>query len=275
MTDDARAYWTEQMEAAFAFMRRLLEYPVVERGEPLACLRRGAREAGVEIAFPSGKKLNRFGRSFHVRASLVDRLLVVAEALLRRGYVLGIEDAYRSPDRQAEGARSDYVLRRVVERVRWELDGRAITAERVFRRLAVWSATTPKFANHTSGSAIDVFLLRRDGSNVDLGAPYPEFSERTPMDSPFIPAEARRHRQVLCELFAAGGFLPYPYEFWHFSHGDADYEMLAGAGRPARFGPVHFSRGAAAPVPVADILRPFVTPDDVRDRLERIFPSLS
>ena len=57
----------------------------------------------------------------------------------------------------------------------------------------------------------------------------------------FISAEARRNREMLCELFAEKGFLPYPYEFWHFSHGDADYEMLAAGGRTARFGPVHWS----------------------------------
>jgi D-alanyl-D-alanine dipeptidase len=261
------------MDAAHELMQRLLAYPLAECGEPLCCLRDGARQAGVEIAFPDGKKLGRFPRSFHVRRSLVGRLLGVAEALLRRGWVLWLEDAYRSPRRQAAGARSDYCFRSALEKVRWELHGRTPTPELLFRRLGVWTATTPKFANHTSGSAVDVNLLhRRDGAAADLGAPYPEFSHRTPMDSPFISAEARRNRRMLCEVFAAQGFLPYPYEFWHFSHGDADYELLAGAGRVARFGPVHCSPRDGRVRPVHDPLEPFVTLEDIRRRLAAASP---
>ena len=37
--DLRRAYWTEQMDAAYAFMRRMLEYPVQDCGEPLVSLR--------------------------------------------------------------------------------------------------------------------------------------------------------------------------------------------------------------------------------------------
>ena len=169
MPPDARTYWTQQMDAAHAFVQRLLAWPVEECGEPLCCLRRRARESGVEIVFPEGKKLGRFGRSFHVRQSLVEKLFGAAEALLRRGYVLWIEDGYRSPSRQAQGARSDYCFRNALAKVRWELRGREPDAELVFRRLAVWTATTPKFANHTSGSAGDVWILQRaDGARADL-----------------------------------------------------------------------------------------------------------
>lgn len=271
MPPDRRRYWAEQMEAAYEFMQRLLAHPVRECGEPLACLKARSREAGVEIAFPTGKKLGRFSRSFHFRRTVVEKLLAAAEGLLRGGYVLWIEDGYRSPRRQAQGARSDYCLRSALEKVRWELNGQAPGAELVFRRLAVWTATTPKFANHTAGSAADVWLLsRRDGSPVDFGAPYPEFSERTPMDSPFISGLARRMRRLLCDALAEHDLLPYPYEFWHFSHGDADYELLAGRGREARFGPVRRSPDDGQVTPVADPLAPFVTLEDIRPRLRRL-----
>ena len=177
----------------------------------------------------------------------------------------------RSARRQAEGARSDYCFENALAKVRWELRGREPTAEQIFRRLCVWTATTPKFANHTSGSALDVWLLRRgDRTPVDLGAPYPELSERTPMDSPFISGAARRHREVLREALAAHDFLPYPYEFWHFSHGDADYELLAAAGRPARYGPADWDDETRTLTPVADPLAPFVTLDDIRRRMEQL-----
>ena len=267
MPPNERTYWIEQMEAAHGFMQRLLEYPLVECGEPLTSLAEAAQAAGVEIVFAEGKKLGMFERIFSVRRSLVEPLVRVAEALLKRGYVLRVEDAYRSPDVQARGAGSAYAVGHVLEKVRWELGDRTPTAELVFRRLAAWTATTLKLANHTFGSAVDVMLLRSDGREVDLGGPYPELSVRTPMGSPLISAEARRHRRMLCEVFAAEGFVPYPFEFWHFSRGDADCEMIRGSGLPGRFGPVRL--GADGRVsPIEDVLRPLVTEADVARCLE-------
>jgi D-alanyl-D-alanine dipeptidase len=206
---------------------------------------------------------------FHVRRSLIEGLLKVAEAFLSRGLVLRVEDGYRRPQLQAMGASSPYVVRTVIEKVMWELDGEMPGAELVFRRLAVWSATTPIFANHTSGSAVDVSALRReDGSLIDLGAPYPELSHRTPMTSPFVSRQARRNREMVCDLFAEEQFAPYPYEFWHFSHGDADYEVVLGSGRAARFGPVHLDADCGRPTPVKDIRKPFVTIEDILPYLD-------
>ena len=269
MPPDPRAYWIEQMEAADGFMRKVLACPVAECGEPLACLRAAAGEAGVEIAFASGKHLGVFDRMFHVRQSLIEGLLTVAEAFLSRGLVLRVEDGYRRPQLQAMGAGSSYVVRTVIEKVMWELDGEVPSPELVFRRLAVWSATTPIFANHTSGSAVDVSALHReDGSPIDLGAPYPELSHRTPMTSPFVSRQARRNREMVCALFAARQFVPYPYEFWHFSHGDADYETVLGSGGAARFGPVHLDADSGKATAVKEIRKPFVTIEDILPYLD-------
>ena len=256
------------MEAAHVFMRRLLEYPIQECGEALCSLRERAHEAKVEIVFASGKKLGMFDRVFDVRESLVEKLLQIAEAFLQRGYVLRIEDAYRSPETQTRGACSGQVIRSVLKKVLWELDGGVPTAELVFRRLAVWTATTLKFANHTSGSAVDSTVLRRDGSMLDLGGAYPQLSHRTPMALPFVSCEVRRNREMLCGLFAEEGFVPYPFEFWHFSCGDADCEMIAGSGRPGRFVPIDGYEGGGPPRPAEDILRPLVTVEDIIPYLE-------
>ncbi len=257
------------MDAAHAFMQRLLAYPVCECGEPLSCLQRQAEAAGVEMVFPADKKLGLFERRYEVRQSLVAPLLAVGEAMRRRGYVLRVEDGYRPPARQARGACGDYALQSALHWTRWELGGGEPTAELVFRRLAVWTATTPKFANHTSGSAVDVSLLNGDGTPADLGGTYPQMSYVTPMDSPFIPPDARRRRDMLCEAFGRQGFVAYPWEFWHFSRGDADAEMLTGSGEPARYASVHWSDGQDRPTPVEDLLEPFLTVEDVRARLEQ------
>ena len=263
MSVSERAYWTQQMEAAYGYMQRLLEYPLQECGQQLASLADKARQSDVKMAFAPGRKLDMFDRVFHVRESLIEPLLRAAEALAGRGYVLRVEDAYRSPKTQMCGARSQYVIQSVLERVRWELDGRTPTGELVMRRLAVWTATTLKFANHTSGSAVDVTVLDSDGRPADLGGTYPQLSHMTPMASPFISADARRNRRIMCDLLAEEGFAAYPYEFWHFSCGDADSEMLTGEGRAGRFGPVHWRQATGAVAAAEDLLKPLVTIDDI------------
>ena len=89
------------------------------------------------------------------------------------------------------------------------------------------------------------------------------------MASPFVTPEARRNRAWTNDIFAAGGFLPYPYEFWHFSHGDADYELAAGSGQVARYGPVEWDPATRAVTPVANPHRNLLPADAVHDFLRR------
>ena len=269
MVADERTYWAKSMDAAWALMQRLLDYPLAECGERLVMLPSLAREAGVEIDFPPGKKRGQFERTYALRESLAAPLFRVAAAMRRRGWRLRLEDAYRPLAVQSQGATSDFVLSTVLAQTRWELGGAWPTAELLHRRLACWTAIVPKFANHTSGSAFDVTILdAASGEEIDRGGVYPEFTLRTPMDSPFVSPEARRHRQIANELFAAEGFHPYPFEFWHYSRGDVDAEWAAGSGRPGRYGPVHWHRETGEMRPEPDILRPLLTVAQVERWLE-------
>jgi D-alanyl-D-alanine dipeptidase len=252
------------MEEAWELMQRLLDYPVAECGEPLVMLPERARKRGVPMEFPAGKKRGLFPRTYALRESLVEPLFRVAKAVVARGWLLRIEDAYRPLAVQGQGATSEFVLGTVLQQVRWELDGAWPTPEFLHRRLACWTAIVPKFANHTSGSALDVTVLELDtGIEVDRGGVYPEFSVRTPMDSPFISETARRNRKEMNEMFAAEGFLPYPFEFWHYSWGDADAELAMGGTRPGRYGPVHWDPATESMVVEEDALRPLLTVEQV------------
>jgi D-alanyl-D-alanine dipeptidase len=263
-------YWAACMEEAWELMQRLLDYPVEECGEPMVMLPGLAREQGVPMEFPAGKKRGLFPRLFALRESLVEPLFRVAKAMVRRGWLLRVEDAYRPLAVQGQGATSDFVLGTALGQVRWELGGAWPTPEFLYRRLACWTAIVPKFANHTSGSALDVTVLELDtGIEVDRGGVYPEFSVRTPMDSPFIGARAKRNRQEANEMFAAEGFLPYPFEFWHYSWGDADAELAMGGKRPGRYGPVHWDPATGDLAVEEDVLRPLLTVEQVAAWLER------
>jgi len=256
------------MEEAYAFMQRLLAYPVAECAEPMVSIRDAAHETGVRVDLPAGLKLGALQRVFHLRRSVVERLLHASESMLRRGWLLRVEDAYRSLAVQAQGTVCDFIVDTMWERTTWELGGVTPPLDLLLRRLAVMTATTPKFANHMSGSAFDMSVLdAATGQEINRGGSYLHVSERTPMDSPFISPEARRNRAEINAVLAGHGFLPYPYEFWHYSHGDIDCEVLAGTGRPARYGPVNLDVETGAVEPVRDPCANLLDEGKLRRRL--------
>ena len=270
MTDDARRrYWTEQMEAAWDFMQAVRTYPVEECGEPMLPLPAAAGEAGVEVAYSPLPHAGGGPRYYWLRRGLVPSFLAVAREMNARGWVLKLEDVFRTTAMQRYNARRDDVFLAVLRRTQWECGGETPPLELLMRRLAALIASSPRVGTHLCGSAMDITVLDRDsGAEVDRGGPYIELSERTPMASPFVSAQARHNRREITALLARHGFTAYPWEFWHYNAGDTYAELLAGAGRPARYGSVHLdpTTGEVAPIEQPDV--PLNTADDFRELLQ-------
>jgi len=134
-----------------------------------------------------------------------------------------------------------------------ELDPTA-SDEDIVERLSVMVAATPKTAGHTAGAAVDVSVRHRDGSDLDRGGPYLELSERMPMSSPFVTGEQAAARELVTTAMARHGLITYPYEFWHYSRGDALAAVAADSDEVAVYGPVD----AAADGSVTPIGQPLV-----------------
>jgi D-alanyl-D-alanine dipeptidase len=244
-----RAYWVEQMELAYQFMQSVREYPVRECGEPLASMVEAADN--VEVEFSTSKIAGDLDRVFYLRAGLLPNFVAVARAMNERGWILKVEDGFRSVEMQTALARKPNVFDTILERVTWENGGATPSGELMLRRLGVLCATTPKVGTHMSGSAIDISVLRRDdGAEVERGGPYLEMSELTPMDSPFVSSQAHENRRQITELMTQHGFVAYPFEFWHYNAGDAYDEFLHHTGRPARYGAVHWDGASGTITPV-------------------------
>lgn len=253
--DARRRYWIDQMEAAWDFMCRAGRYPVRECGERTALLREAAEGAGVEVAFSDTRTARGCKRIYRLREGLLPAFLAAARAMNRRGWVLKVEDAYRTRTIQTHLSRRKRIFDVILEKVIWEKGGRLPTAGHLLRRTSALVAMRPKTGTHMSGSAIDISVLRRGGGEVDRGGPYLTLSELTPMDSPFVSAAARRNRRAITELMAEHGFAAYPYEFWHYSGGDAYAEMLGRTGRPGRYGAVDVDLRSGAVRPIRNPLR--------------------
>jgi D-alanyl-D-alanine dipeptidase len=147
----------------------------------------------------------------------------------------------------------------------------------MFRRCSALVASVPKFGTHMSGSAIDISVLHRDdpAREVDRGAPYLEMSALTPMASPFVSDAAQRNRRDITALMARHGFVDYPYEFWHYSSGDAYEQVLRGTGRPAIYGAVQCDLQTLQVTPLPQAGQPLNSFDEIRAEIDAALARLS
>lgn len=87
-------------------------------------------------------------------------------------------------------------------------------------------------SGHQSGAAIDVTLLRA-GAPLDMGNTYGDFTTRgTSTDRvrtacPDLSPTQRAHRRLLLDTMSHAGFVNYPEEWWHFSHGDRLWAQIS------------------------------------------------
>ncbi len=252
-----RAYWTEQLDLGYAMVEQLLEYPVEECGEPFASIPQAAEAAGVEILFSETKIAGDLDRIFFLRESLVEHVIAIAREMNERGWVLKIEDAFRTVEMQRQLVRKPEVFDAILRMCLWENGGERPSVDFMFRRAIVLVANIPKVGTHMSGSAIDVSVFRmRDGREVWRGGPYLEMSEKTPMRSPFITEEELKNRLEITAIMESHGFMHFPYEFWHFNQGDAGDHILNQTPGPARYGPVDWDPSTNRVTPVRDPLKP-------------------
>lgn len=258
-SDDAarRAYWAEQMQLGYELVQKVLPFEVRECGEGFASLRDAASDAGVEMLFSDSKIAGELDRVYFMRESLVGNVIAVGREMLERGWVLKIEDGFRSLEMQGQLVRKPELFDAILKKCIWENGGEIPPVEMVFRRATVLVANIPKIGTHMSGSAIDVSVFRvNDGSEVWRGNSYLEMSERTPMRSPFVEEDALRNRLDITAILEKHGFIHFPFEFWHFNQGDAMGHVLSGQPAPARFGPVHWNPRTNRVTAVDDPLSP-------------------
>jgi len=266
-----RAYWTEQLEAAYRFMfEAVLPYPVAECGEPLVPLQMAAEQAEVVVQFAERPHVRGLPRLYVLHDGQIPGFIAAAAEMNERGWILRVEDGYRTPEMQKHLGREPQVFDAVLQRVMWELDGQRPTPEFMFRRCSALVASVPKFGTHMSGSAIDISVMHRDdpAREVDRGAPYLEMSEKTPMDSTFVPPEAQRNRREISALMQRNGFVGYPWEFWHYSSGDAYEQVLLNTGRPAIYGAVSVDPQTLQVTPLARPDQPLNSFDEIRAEID-------
>ena len=249
------AFWVEYMEQSYALTEAIMRHPLQESREGFASIRAAAEAAGVEVRFSTTQLAGTFERLFVIRESLIPDLMAIARDMNARGWLLKIEDGYRTREMQTALGRAPAVFDRIVQSCIRECGGRRPPVELVSRRAMVLVANVPVTGTHMAGAAVDISVLRRaDGAEVWRGKPYLEMSEYTPMNSPFVSAEERHNRQEITRVMERHGFLHYPGEFWHYNKGDSLYQIQARTGQPGRYGPVDWEPATNRVTPYGDPL---------------------
>ena len=138
----------------------------------------------------------------------LNALSIAAEDLRKQGYRLLIWDTYR-PQKAVdnfvewinnpndEGDRSFYPELKKSDL----LKGQYIMAK----------------SGHTRGSTVDLTLIKKDGSFVDMGGTFDLFSEISHPNYKKLTKEQKKNRKILHDAMTKAGFKGIDSEWWHFT----------------------------------------------------------
>ncbi len=77
-------------------------------------------------------------------------------------------------------------------------------------------------SHHNYGCAVDCSLVKKDGTPLPMGTDFDDFTEKAHRNFTDLGADVIKNRKLLEEIMVKHGFLPMPYEWWHFD--DADWK---------------------------------------------------
>ncbi len=72
-------------------------------------------------------------------------------------------------------------------------------------------------SGHTRGSTVDLTIIRKDGSFVDMGGTFDLFSEISHPDYKKLTREQKKNRKILHDAMIKAGFQGIDSEWWHFT----------------------------------------------------------
>ena len=142
-------------------------------------------------------------------------LAKAAEILRKQGYRLLIWDAYR-PQKAVDNF------------VAWinnpyDEGDKTFYPELKKSDLIAGNYISPK-SGHTRGSTVDLTIIKKDGSFVDMGGTFDLFSEISHYKYPKISDEQKRNREILRNAMVTAGFKGIYSEWWHFTLKDEPYK---------------------------------------------------
>ena len=78
-------------------------------------------------------------------------------------------------------------------------------------------------SGHTRGSTVDLTIIKKDGSFVDMGGTFDLFSEVSHPDYKKITRAQKKNRKILHDAMVKAGFNGLDSEWWHFTFKNEPY----------------------------------------------------
>ena len=212
------AAFSSQSDMVLIADPRVLAIAIVDNNEQLIDL----RDQDV-IAFGSSPEIPD-NTDYTKMRTIVYEKLCSAQTLLPQGYKLCVYECYRSLSLQQMLFDKKYDQLRIVYP---DMPHNELFIETTkFVSPVINLDGSKNVPPHSTGSAVDVYLVDEQGQLVDMGINVAdsiwldEDGSQCRTDSDKISPEAKRHRKIMGEALTAVGFINYPFEYWHWSYGD-------------------------------------------------------
>jgi len=157
-------------------------------------------------------------------------LLLKAAGNLPEGCKFLVWDAWRPTKVQNElfEKYKDYVKRNT------DLTGSELD-EAVQKYISLPSTDPLKPSPHLTGGSIDLTIIDKNGSELDMGTGFDYFGAATQTDfyelKNYIFGKEliiRQNRRLLYNVLTNAGFTNYPHEWWHYDYGNQFWGVLTG-----------------------------------------------
>lgn len=196
---------------------KVLAIPVVENHEPWVDLR-----AQTVIKIGPSPEIDNNQDYFYMRKTVYDKL-VQAQALLPDGMQFCLYESYRSLNLQQQLFTTHY---NDLKKLHPDWSHNELFTETTKLVSPVINLDgTKNIPPHSTGAAIDVYLLDKNGNLVDMGMHPKDWlldhdGSLSLTNSKTISETAQKNRQIMNHVLTEVGFVNYPTEYWHWSYGD-------------------------------------------------------
>jgi D-alanyl-D-alanine dipeptidase len=153
----------------------------------------------------------------------VCQMLEQAAKSLPDGYHIGVIDAWRPFHRQVKLYEWLWTCLEVAK------PGLPHATKRRMVNRFVAPVDQPAPPGHTTGAAVDVWLIKTDRTPYDVSSPFTDRLRGAPTYVYGLTEEAQQNRDLLVNAMLDAGFSNCRDEWWHYSFGDAGWAVRTGA----------------------------------------------
>lgn len=157
-----------------------------------------------------------------IRKTIYDKLKQ-AQAMLPDGLTFRLYEGYRSLELQQKIFQERYTM--LQKEVPTRSHQQIFTESTKFVSPVTNLDGSKNIPPHSTGAAIDVYLIDKKGNVVDMGIHLDDtyldlHGTYCKTDSQIISEKAKEYRKIMGDALRAVGFVNYPTEYWHWSYGD-------------------------------------------------------